>query len=92
MHRPFRMTERQGCNEDWVDGWCVVQVWPICGDGLTMQITHTRAGQGAPETLMMRQVQPDPRDKPHRQKASPVPGTCTFCVVLKTLHLMSAVQ
>ena len=51
--------------------FCLNQVWPICGDGLTLQITHTKTGKGAPETLMRRQIAPDPRDKPQRQKASP---------------------
>ena len=56
----------------WVDGWCANQVWPICGDGLTLQITHTKTGRGVPETLMSREIVPDPRDKPQRQKVSPV--------------------
>lgn len=45
-----------------------MQVWPICGDGLTLQITHAKAGQGVPETLMRRRIGTDSKDKPQRQK------------------------
>lgn len=44
------------------------QVWPICGDGLTLQITHTRTGTSTPETLMDRLISPSSSDKPQRQK------------------------
>ena len=45
-----------------------MQVWPICGDGLTLQITHAKAGQSMPETLMSRRIGTDSKDKPQRQK------------------------
>ena len=47
-----------------------MQVWPICGDGLTLQITHAKAGQGVPETLMSRRIGTDSKDKPQRQKVT----------------------
>ena len=54
----------------WQLTFCTMQVWPICGDGLTLQITHTKGGEGALETLMNRAIVPDSKDKPQRQKAS----------------------
>ena len=47
---------------------CWAQMWPICGDGLTLQILHTRAGSATPEILMSRRHPPGSHEKPQRQK------------------------
>ena len=47
-----------------------MQMWPICGDGLTLQIQHTKAGSATPEILMSRRHPPGSHEKPQRQKVS----------------------
>ena len=44
------------------------QVWPICGDGLELEIRHTAAATGRAAQLMLREITPDAKDKPARQK------------------------
>lgn len=44
------------------------QVWPICGDGIDLEIRHTLAGSAESRQLMWRTIVPDPKDKPQRQK------------------------
>ncbi len=45
-----------------------MQVWPICGDGLQLEIRQTVAATGQATQLMARDILPDARDKPQRQK------------------------
>ena len=44
------------------------QVWPICGDGLRLEIRQTVAATGQTTQLMAREILPDAKDKPQRQK------------------------
>ncbi|KAK9821580.1 hypothetical protein WJX81_008053 [Elliptochloris bilobata] len=45
------------------------EVWPICGDGLDLEIRHTVAGTGASMQLHWQAVNPDAaHDRPQRQK------------------------
>ena len=48
-------------------------MWPICGDGLTLQILHTKAGSAMPEILMSRRHPPGSHEKPQRQKVGSSP-------------------
>ena len=57
-----------GCQHLLGMGVCQAQMWPICGDGLTLQIQHTKAGSAAPEVLMSRRHPPGSHEKPQRQK------------------------
>ena len=49
-------------------GFRMRQVWPICGDGIDLEIRHTLAGSAESKQLMWRTIAPDPKDKPQRQK------------------------
>ena len=46
------------------------QVWPICGDGLDLEIRQTPSGGGQSTQLMWREITPNAKDKPQRQKVS----------------------
>ena len=59
------------------------QVWPICGDGIDLEVRHTLAGSAESKQLMWRTIVPDPKDKPQRQKVrgppSGAPPFALFC-------------
>ena len=44
------------------------QVWPICGDGLDLEIRLTPSGGGQSRQLMWREITTNAKDKPQRQK------------------------
>ena len=64
-----------------------MQMWPICGDGLTLQILHTSVGSATPETLMSRRHPPGSHEKPQRQKVSCSPSMLQEETTLWQLHM-----
>ena len=56
------------CGHAAYSGFRMRQVWPICGDGIDLEIRHTLAGSAESKQLMWRTIAPDPKDKPQRQK------------------------
>ena len=44
------------------------QVWPICGDGLDLEVMLTPGRGGLSQQLMWREITPNAKDKPQRQK------------------------
>ncbi|KAK9907269.1 hypothetical protein WJX75_000339 [Coccomyxa subellipsoidea] len=44
------------------------EVWPICGDGLDLEIRLTPSGGGQSRQLMWREITTNAKDKPQRQK------------------------